>query len=106
MPEPTTEEYLIAVTIGGPPAELNGPVLLAQYDPAWPGQFAHEEAKIREALGDLVVEIHHVGSTSVPGLAAKPIIDVCLVLPDTTDEPSYVPALEAAGYVLRAREPD
>ena len=106
MSEPTTEEQLIALTIGGPPTQLNGPVFLADYDPAWPLQFAGEEARIRDALGDLVVEIHHVGSTSVPGLAAKPIIDICLVLPDTTDEAAYVPPLEAAGYVLRAREPD
>jgi GrpB-like predicted nucleotidyltransferase (UPF0157 family) len=105
MAEPMTEEQLRAVTVGGEPTQLNGPVHLAEYDPAWPELFAREEAKIRGALGDLVVEIHHVGSTSVPGLAAKPIIDICLVVPDTTDEPAYVPALEAVDYVLRAREP-
>jgi GrpB-like predicted nucleotidyltransferase (UPF0157 family) len=46
-----------------------------------------------------------VGSTSVPGLAAKPIIDILLVVPDSADEPSYLPALKSAGYVLRVREP-
>ena len=106
MPEPMTEEELRAITIGGEPTQLNGPVHLAQYDPQWPAQFARQEARIRAALGDLVVEVYHVGSTSVPGLPAKPIIDICLVVPDTTDEPAYVSALEAAGYVLRAREPD
>src|SRR5918997_1075577 len=47
-----------------------------------------------------------IGSTSVPGLAAKPIVDVLLVVEDSSDEGSYMPALEAAGYVLRVREPD
>ena len=51
------------------------------------------------------MRIEHVGSTSVPGLAAKPIIDMLLVVPDPADEPSYVPALEAAGYRLHIREP-
>jgi GrpB-like predicted nucleotidyltransferase (UPF0157 family) len=50
--------------------------------------------------------IEHVGSTAVPGLAAKPRIDVRLVVADSADEPAYVPAVEAAGYVLRIREPD
>jgi GrpB-like predicted nucleotidyltransferase (UPF0157 family) len=52
------------------------------------------------------VQVEHVGSTSVPGLAAKPIIDIMLAVPDSADERSYVPALEAAGYVLWSREPD
>jgi GrpB-like predicted nucleotidyltransferase (UPF0157 family) len=52
-----------------------------------------------------VVRLEHTGSTSIPGLAAKPIIDITLVVPDSADEPAYVPALEGAGYVLRIREP-
>jgi GrpB-like predicted nucleotidyltransferase (UPF0157 family) len=52
-----------------------------------------------------VIRLEHVGLTSVPGLAAKPIIDVLLVVPDSADEPAYVPDLEAAGYVLVVREP-
>jgi GrpB-like predicted nucleotidyltransferase (UPF0157 family) len=52
------------------------------------------------------VLIEHAGSTSVPGLAAKPIIDIVLAVPDSADEAAYVPALEAAGYVLRIREPE
>src|SRR5262249_22637406 len=75
------------------------------YDPGWPVLFAREAARIRAALGDCAVQVEHVGSTSVPGLAAKPIIDIVLAVPDSSDEQAYVPALEAAGYVLRAREP-
>jgi len=65
-----------------------------------------EEQRIRAALGERALMIEHVGSTSVPGLAAKPVIDICLVVPDSSDEPAYVPALEGAGYVLWIREPE
>ena len=83
----------------------NAPITLADYDPDWPVLFAREAARIRAALGARAVQVEHVGSTSVPGLAAKPIIDILLAVPDSADEQAYVPALEAAGYVLRAREP-
>ncbi len=84
----------------------NAPVVLEDYNPAWPDWYAVEEAKIRAALGDTVVRVEHVGSTSVPGLAAKPLIDILLVVPDSNDEDVYVPALTAAGYYLRLREHD
>jgi GrpB-like predicted nucleotidyltransferase (UPF0157 family) len=84
----------------------NAPITLAGYDPGWPVLFAREAARIRAALGGRAVQVEHVGSTSVLGLAAKPIVDILLVVPDSADEQAYVPALEAAGYVLRAREPD
>jgi GrpB-like predicted nucleotidyltransferase (UPF0157 family) len=84
----------------------NGPITLAEYDPRWPALFDREAARIRAALGDSVIVIEHAGSTSVPGLAAKPIIDIVLAVPDSADEPGYVPLLEAAGYVLRVREAD
>lgn len=84
----------------------NAPITLADYDPGWPVLYAREAARIRAALGGRAVQVEHVGSTSVPGLAAKPIIDILLAVPDSSDEQSYVPALEAAGYVLRIREPD
>ena len=58
------------------------------------------------ALGPAVVQLEHVGSTSVPGLVAKPIIDILLVVRDSADEPSYVPALTGVGYRLVIREPD
>jgi GrpB-like predicted nucleotidyltransferase (UPF0157 family) len=80
-------------------------VTLSEADPTWAHSFAVEENRIRAAVGEAVVELHHVGSTSVPGLAAKPIIDIVLVVTDSTDEPRYVPALEAAGYPLYLREP-
>ena len=90
----------------GPLEFLDGPVRLQEYDARWPEQFAREEQRIRDALGNRVLRLEHVGSTSVPGLVAKPRIDILLVVADATDEASYVPALEAAGYTLRVREPD
>jgi GrpB-like predicted nucleotidyltransferase (UPF0157 family) len=84
----------------------NAPITLAEYDPEWPALFAREAGRIRAILGDRAVLVEHAGSTSVPGLAAKPIIDIVLAVPDSADEPAYVPAMEAAGYVLRVREPD
>jgi GrpB-like predicted nucleotidyltransferase (UPF0157 family) len=65
-----------------------------------------EETRIRSVLGGRVVRIEHVGSTSVPGLPAKPIIDIVLEVPDSSEEDVYVPDLEAAGYRLSIREPE
>ena len=78
---------------------------VVEYDDAWPASFARVADAIRSALGDRVLELHHVGSTSVVGLPAKPVIDVDLVVADPADEPSYVPDLEAAGFVHTIREP-
>lgn len=102
---PMTEEEIRAAVVGEL-KPLEGPILLADYDPAWPALFEREAARIRAALGDDARLVEHAGSTSVPGLAAKPIIDIVLAVPDSADEASYVPALEAAGYVLRIREPE
>jgi GrpB-like predicted nucleotidyltransferase (UPF0157 family) len=99
------EEELRAVTIGDL-EPLAKPVELVDYDPAWPGLFDREAGRIRGALGDQARVLEHTGSTSVPGLAAKPIIDMTLAVPDSADEDAYLPALEAAGYVLRIREPE
>lgn len=99
------EEQLQAITVGGPPRTYQ-PVVIADYDPEWPRWFERAEEQIRSALGDRVLRLDHVGSTSVPGLAAKPLIDINVVVADTTDGDAYVPALEAAGYVFRVREPD
>jgi GrpB-like predicted nucleotidyltransferase (UPF0157 family) len=99
------ENELRAITIGEL-RPLDGHVVLAEYDPQWPRQFEREAARIRAALGTRALAIEHCGSTSVPGLAAKPLIDALLVVHDAGDEPAYVPALEAAGYVLRIREHD
>jgi GrpB-like predicted nucleotidyltransferase (UPF0157 family) len=100
---PTTEEELRAVTVGEL-KPLSGPILLVDYDPNWPAQFEREAARVRAVLGDRTLRIEHVGSTSIRGLAAKPIIDILLVVKDVTDEGAFVPALEAAGYRLRIRE--
>ena len=105
MPVSMTEEQLRAVTVGEL-APLVGHIQIVDYDPAWPRLFEREAERIQAALGDRAVLIEHVGSTSVPGLAAKPRIDILLVVADSADELAYVPALETAGYVLRIREPD
>jgi GrpB-like predicted nucleotidyltransferase (UPF0157 family) len=102
---PYTDEEIRAVTIGELP-EHNAAIELAEYDPDWPLLFEREAERIRSALGKKALRVEHVGSTSVPGLAAKPIIDIDLVVADSADEAAYVPQLEAAGYVLRIREPD
>jgi GrpB-like predicted nucleotidyltransferase (UPF0157 family) len=101
----TTEEYMRAVTIGDR-TPLHGPVELVEYDAAWPEQYRREEARIRGALGERALVLEHVGSTAVPGLPAKPVIDIVLGVADSTDEAAYLPDLERAGYTLRIREPD
>ena len=85
---------------------LGKPVELAEYDPAWPDLYQREAEKIRGALVDRARTLEHAGSTSVPGLAAKPVIDIVLAVADSADEDAYVPPLEGAGYVLAIREPD
>jgi GrpB-like predicted nucleotidyltransferase (UPF0157 family) len=100
-----TEEELRAVTVGEPTVH-SAPITLADYDPEWPALFEREDRRIRAALGDKVLRLEHTGSTSVPGLAAKPCIDIAMIVPDSSDESTYVPDLEAAGYVLWIREPD
>lgn len=103
--KPTSDAELAAYTIGEvKPHEAS--ILLAAYGPAWPARFEREAARIRAALGERVLQLEHVGSTSVPALAAKPQIDILLVVSDSADEAGYLPALQAAGYVLRIREPD
>jgi len=81
-------------------------IALVDYDPAWPAQFERIAARLRAALGEAALAIEHVGSTSVPGLAAKPVIDVNLAVADTAHEAGYAPQLEAAGFAFALREPD
>jgi GrpB-like predicted nucleotidyltransferase (UPF0157 family) len=88
-----------------PPTRVDGPIKLAEPERAWERWFAGEEERIREALGPRALRIEHVGSTSVPSLPAKPIIDILLVVADSSDEAGYVPDLESAGYRLQFREP-
>jgi len=99
------DEYLEKVTVGERKPH-DGTIILEEYDPSWPELFEREADRLRRALGDQALQVHHVGSTSVPGLCAKPIIDILLVVADSSKEPAYAPALEAAGYTLRIREPE
>ena len=103
--EQMTEGQLRDVTIGEPQV-IGGSVELVEYDPSWPELFAREAQWIATALNERALRIEHVGSTSVPGLAAKPIIDILLVVTDSADENGYAGSLSASGYVLRIREPD
>lgn len=109
LPDPTDvasyDGELAKVTIGGARL-LSKPIEISSYNPDWPLWYEREEARIRSILGERVIRIEHVGSTSVPGLPAKPVIDIVLEVPDSADESEYVPEMEAAGYVLRIREPE
>lgn len=80
-------------------------VVVVDPDPAWPELFDAVAERLRGALGPRVLQLDHVGSTAVPGLAAKPFIDIDLVVADPGDEAAYVPPLVAAGFDLRVREP-
>jgi GrpB-like predicted nucleotidyltransferase (UPF0157 family) len=102
---PISDEELQRALIA-PVVPHNASITLADYDPAWPRLYSREASRIRTALGRSAMLVEHAGSTSVPGLAAKPIIDIVLAVPDSADEAAYVPALEAAGYGLWSREPD
>ena len=99
------EEKIRAATVGEPRV-LDGTIDLVDYDRAWPDLFTRESERIRSTLGNVARALEHVGSTSVPGLAAKPIIDIVLAVSVSANEAAYVPALGAIGYVLRIREPD
>jgi GrpB-like predicted nucleotidyltransferase (UPF0157 family) len=77
---------------------------IGEYDPAWPVTFGQWRSRLAAALGTSATRIDHVGSTAVPGLAAKPVIDVMISVPEAGDEPSYLPACLATGLILRARE--
>ena len=103
--EALSDDELAAVIVG-PTGPFGGRIEIAPYDPEWPRRYAREAAHIRKVLGDKVLLLEHVGSTSVPGLPAKPIIDIDLQVADTREETAYVPQLTLAGYVLIVREPD
>ena len=81
-------------------------IIVVDYDPRWPETFQKYAGMLKRALGVKAHAIEHVGSTSVPMLAAKPIIDILVVVEDSGDEAAYLPCLVEAGYVLRVREPD
>ena len=103
---PETDEEMAAIRISGTMTPHNAPIHLAPYDPTWPVRYAAEDTKIRTALGERALVLEHVGSTSIPGIPAKPIIDILLAVADSSDEDAYVPDLTAQGYRLHLREPD
>lgn len=96
-PDVTTLEL-----IGGP-EKLQ--VHLHSSDERWPELFAEHRERILAALAGSEVEVEHIGSTSVPGLAAKPIVDIVVAVADITAEEDYLEPLLRAGYELRVREP-
>jgi GrpB-like predicted nucleotidyltransferase (UPF0157 family) len=102
--KPMTAEEIAQATVGTV-ERLTKPIEIADYDPEWPALFERERARIESTLGDRALMIEHVGSTSVPELAAKPRIDILLVVQNSGDEPAYACDLESAGYTLRIREP-
>jgi GrpB-like predicted nucleotidyltransferase (UPF0157 family) len=102
---PRPEEEIRTHTIGEL-KPLSCRVLIVDYDPRWPELFEREAVRIQSVLGSRALRVEHVGSTSVPGLAAKPMIDLLLVVADTAEEDLYPRDMEATGYMLRVREPD
>jgi GrpB-like predicted nucleotidyltransferase (UPF0157 family) len=99
-----TPEQMADALVGEPPAKWQS-IVIEDYDPAWVDRFAAASSLLNEILGGLIISIEHVGSTSVPGLAAKPVIDIDLLIEDTAQESRYIPALERLGYRLVLREP-
>jgi GrpB-like predicted nucleotidyltransferase (UPF0157 family) len=95
------DAYLDRVLVGG---REKREIVIAEYDEAWPQRFVEERERIRASLGRAALRIEHFGSTAVPGLAAKPIIDVLVTVQDPEDEGFSTP-LEKVGYELRVREP-
>lgn len=81
------------------------PIEVVPYDPEWPARFRRWRERLAVALGAAAVRIDHIGSTAVPGLAAKPVVDVQVSVADVEDEAAFRPAIESAGVALRSREP-
>lgn len=101
---PARTDVTTTEIVGGPEALVVG---LHAPDATWPATYREHERRIRGALAtiDSAITVEHIGSTSVPGLAAKPIVDIVVVVPDITDEDAWLGPLLDAGYVLRVREP-
>lgn len=100
-----SKKYLKNVTIGSL-IEHKSQITLCEYDPNWENLFSKEAEKIKTALGEDALQIEHVGSTAIPDLCAKPIIDILLVVKNSDEEHTYIKQLEEIGYTLRIREPD
>ena len=95
-------DYLDSVLVGG---RESRDIVIVEYDPRWSKRFEEERSRIAAALGGRAMLIQHFGSTAVAGLAAKPIIDILVVVENANDEAAYASHLEAAGYAVRVREP-
>jgi GrpB-like predicted nucleotidyltransferase (UPF0157 family) len=76
----------------------NTPVVIADYDPHWPEMYEEERARIIDAIGTWLVDIQHVGSTSVPGMAAKPVVDIMPGVRTLDDDREFIGPMEALGY--------
>ena len=94
-----SEDYLREVTIGNL-AELSGKIILQEYNPRWEQMFRQQEERIKQALKGKQIHIEHVGSTSVPGLCAKPVIDILLLVEDSSDEDSYAVQLQDRADII------
>lgn len=82
----------------------SGTVVVVAYDPRWLAEFAAASRELREALGSSIIDVHHVGSTAVPGLCAKPILDLLVSVPDLDQSLKLVPKLKEIGYEFRPDE--
>ena len=107
----TKHEYVVAGPDPVHETELLGGVetrtiVVVPYRPEWPGLFRRHAERIAAALGGAALQIEQIGSTTVPELAAKPIIDMLVVVENSGDEDAYLPVMESCGYVLRMREPE
>ncbi len=100
--EDTHNADLGEVLIGG---REHVAIRVVAYDQQWPRRFEDTAERVRGVLGGRALSVEHIGSTSVPGLAAKPIVDMLLTVADVADEAAYVPMLESIGFEVRVREP-
>lgn len=105
LPQPLSEAEILAASVI-PPTPFNAPIKLSAYNSNWPMDYEYLSTQIHHALGETVLQLEHVGSTSIPLLSAKPIIDMVLVVSDSSLEATYVPALEQIDYTLKIREPN
>jgi GrpB-like predicted nucleotidyltransferase (UPF0157 family) len=85
-------------------ADFKGPLDLVEYDESWPARFTYYRDELADVLGPVALRIEHIGSTAVPGLAAKNVVDILVVVEDENDQDSYLAAIESTGLVLNYRD--
>jgi GrpB-like predicted nucleotidyltransferase (UPF0157 family) len=102
-PDRDLDEHLETILVGGLEART---VEIVDSDPAWARRYQREKARLVHALDGVFVRIEHIGSTAVPGLAAKPVVDILVTVADVEDEVGYRTMIEQLGYELRVKEPD